>query len=163
MRLRNDAALFNRCDFGFVGDGRAHFFGFAHTIRPSLHNATKIQSQCATREDCLCATRTTCDFCPPKPHVIPQSQDVQTADSTCADTEGKLRGHQQQDSQSRRGCRVYFSHGRIVFTPVPKFVRERVLRYGRRSATDNVSLRANTVEHPLDWGDNAQRTADSAS
>ena len=60
-------------------------------------------------------------------------------------------------------CRVYFSHGRSVFTPVPKFVRERVLRYGRRSATDNVSLHANTVEHPLGWGDNAQRTADSTS
>ena len=108
MRLRNDAALFDRCDFGFVGDGRAHFFGFAHTIRPSLHNATKIQSQCATREDCLCATRTTCDFCLHKSHVISQSQDVQTAASTCACTEGKLCGRQQQDSQSRRSLSCLF-------------------------------------------------------
>ena len=77
-------------------------------VRPSLHNATKTRSQCATRDDCLRATRTTCDFCLRKSHVIPQSQDVQTADSTCADTEGKLRGLQQQDSQSCRGLSCLF-------------------------------------------------------
>ena len=85
-----------------------------------------------------------------------QTRLAQTQKASCAVTSSKIHS-------PAAVCHVYFSHGRIVLTPVPKFVRERVLRYGRRSATDNVSLRANTVEHPLDWGDNAQRTADSAS
>ena len=85
-----------------------------------------------------------------------QTRLVQTQNASCAVASSKIY-------DPAAVCRVYFSHGRSAFTPVPKFVRERVLRYGRRSATNNVSLRANTVEHPLDWGDNAQRTADSAS
>ena len=85
-----------------------------------------------------------------------QTRLAHAQNASCAVINGKIHS-------SAAVCRVYFSHGRSAFTSVPKFVRERVLRYGRRSATDNVSLRANTVEHSLDWGDNAQRTADSAS
>ena len=101
LRLRNDAGLFDCCDFGFVGDGLAHIFNLAHAC--SSFPAQRYQNPIAVRY-----TRTTCDFCLRKSHVIPQSQDAQTADSTCADTEGKLRGLQQQDSQSCRGLSCLF-------------------------------------------------------
>ena len=47
LRLRNDAGLFDCCDFGFVGDGFAHIFNLAHAC--SSFPAQRYQNPIAVR------------------------------------------------------------------------------------------------------------------